>query len=66
VVTHPARRHHRSGLSAAWHRSVRRFERGSDAIVGALGPLLLVVLILAVLGGIGLLGYRGVRRAQSS
>jgi hypothetical protein len=64
-VQHLAR-HHRSGLSAAWHRSISRFERGGDAIVGALGPLLLAVLILGVLAGIAALAYRGVRRAPSS
>jgi Domain of unknown function (DUF4349) len=59
-----AARHHKSnGIGAAWHRSVRRFQRGIDSIVGALGPLVLVLLILAVLLGIGIFGYRGVRRA---
>ncbi|HTW20561.1 MAG TPA: DUF4349 domain-containing protein [Mycobacteriales bacterium] len=57
--------HHKGGIGKAWHDSVSRFARGFDAIVGALGPLLLVVLVLAVLAGIATLGYRGVRRATS-
>jgi hypothetical protein len=58
--------HHKpNGIGAAWHRSINRFARGFDAIVGALGPLLLAVMILAVLAGIGSLGYRGVRKATS-
>jgi uncharacterized protein DUF4349 len=58
VVTH----HKQGGIGKAWHSSVSRFNRGFDAIVGALGPLLLAVLVLAALAGIGRLGYRGVRR----
>jgi hypothetical protein len=57
-----ARHHKHNGIGAAWHRSISRFARGFDDIVGALGPLLLAVLVLAVLAGIGALGYRGVRR----
>jgi hypothetical protein len=53
------------GIGAAWHRSIDRFARGFDAIVGALGPLVLAVLVLAVLIGVGGLGYRGVRKATS-
>lgn len=55
--------HQRHGIGKAWHTSVQRFTRGIDAIVAALGPLLLAVLILSVLIGIVALGYRGVRRA---
>ncbi|HEX3824417.1 MAG TPA: DUF4349 domain-containing protein [Mycobacteriales bacterium] len=51
------------GIGAAWHRSINRFARGFDAIVGALGPLVLAVLVLGLLAGIGGLGYRGVRKA---
>jgi hypothetical protein len=58
-----AHQHKSNGIGAAWHRSVRRFQRGFDSIVGALGPLLLVLLILGVLVGIAGFGYRGVRRA---
>jgi Domain of unknown function (DUF4349) len=57
VVHHP-----RGGLGAAWHTSISRFNRGFDAIVSGLGPLLLAVLILGVLAAIAALGYRGVRR----
>jgi hypothetical protein len=56
---------HRSGIGAAWHRSVHRFSVGVDALVGLLGPLLLAVLLVAILAGIGLLGYRGMRRVLS-
>jgi hypothetical protein len=55
--------HHTSGgIGKAWHTSIDRFSRGFDAIVSALGPLLLAILLLALLAGIGVLGYRGVRR----
>jgi Domain of unknown function (DUF4349) len=54
--------HHRGGLGQAWHTSISRFNRGFDAIVSALGPLLLAVLLLGVLAAIAALGYRGVRR----
>jgi hypothetical protein len=63
VVTHAAS--HRSGIGAAWHRSVHRFSVGFDAVVGVLGPLLLALLLIAILAGIGLLGYRGMRRVLS-
>jgi hypothetical protein len=56
---------HRSGISAAWHRSIHRFTVGFDAVVGVLGPLLLAVLLAAILAGIGVLGYRGMRRVLS-
>lgn len=59
-------RHKAHGIGAAWHRSINRFSRGFDAIVGALGTLVLVVLVLAVLAGIGGLGYRGIRRATGT
>jgi Domain of unknown function (DUF4349) len=59
-------RHHKAnGIGAAWHRSITRFQRGFDAIVGALGPLLLVLLILGAFGGVALLGYRGIRRVNA-
>jgi hypothetical protein len=63
TVVHVARHHKRTGIGLAWHNSISRFARGFDAIVGALGPLLLAILVLAVLAGIARLGYRGVRRA---
>lgn len=62
VVNH---HHKQGGIGKAWHTSISRFNRGFDAIVSALGPLLLVILVLAVLAGIGGLGYRAVRRATS-
>jgi hypothetical protein len=54
-----------TGIGAAWHRSVHRFSVGLDAVVGALGPLLLAVLLLAVVAAIGLGGYRGTRRVMA-
>jgi hypothetical protein len=63
-VLTPVRHHHKpNGIGAAWHRSINRFARGFDAIVGALGPLLLALMILAVFAAIAALGYRGIRRA---
>lgn len=64
-VTVTATHHKHSGIGQAWHRSISRFCRGFDAILGALGPILLVVLVLGALLGVGRLGYRGVRRATS-
>jgi hypothetical protein len=52
----------RTGIGAAWHRSIHRFSVGFDAVVGILGPLVLALLLLALLAAIGLLGYRGTRR----
>lgn len=54
--------HHRSGMSAAVHRSVTRFVNGIEAIIGVLGPLLLVLLIVGVVLLGGRLVYRLVRR----
>jgi hypothetical protein len=61
-ATAVAKHHPHNGSGAAWHRSISRFARGFDDIVGALGPLLLAILVLSVLAGIAALGYRGVRR----
>lgn len=58
----PVAAHHRSGMSAAVHRSVTRFVNGIEAIVGVLGPILLVLVVVAVLLGLGRLGYRLLRR----
>jgi hypothetical protein len=58
--------HQRTGLAKAWHTSVKRFASGVEAIIGALGPILLVLLVLGVLALIAHLGYRSVRRATSS
>lgn len=54
--------HHRSGMSAALHRSVDRFVNGIEAIVGILGPLLLVLLLVALAFVVGRVGYRLLRR----
>jgi hypothetical protein len=56
------RHHRRHGIAKAWHTSIRRFTRGVDVIVGALGPLLLALLILAFLAVIARLGLRGIQR----
>ena len=50
--------HHQSGMSKAFHRSLDRFVNGIEAIVGIIGPLLLVALI----AGLGYLVFRAVYR----
>jgi hypothetical protein len=55
--------HQRHGIGKAWHTSVQRFTRGTDAIIAALGTLLLVLLVIAAFAAISLLGYRVMRRA---
>lgn len=55
AVIHP---HHRSGWSKAWHNSTSRFNRGIQAIIGGLGPLLLALILLALLYAIGRLILR--------
>ncbi|HEU5034939.1 MAG TPA: DUF4349 domain-containing protein [Mycobacteriales bacterium] len=54
--------HHESGFVRAVDRSVSRFVRGVEAIVGVIGPILLalILIVLAWLGG--RLGYRLLRR----
>ena len=54
--------HHRSGMSAAFHRSLDRFVNGIEAIVGIIGPLLLIALIAGVAWLAGRPLYRRVRR----
>jgi hypothetical protein len=54
--------HHQSGMSKALHRSVDRFVNGIEAIIGIIGPLLLVVLVVAFSLLVGRLGYRRLRR----
>jgi hypothetical protein len=54
--------HHQSGMSKAFHRSLDRFVNGIEAIVGILGPLLLVALLLGLAFAVGGLVYRRVRR----
>jgi hypothetical protein len=63
AVATTIKHHHRSGWSTAWHDSTGRFNRGLQAIVGALGPLLLALIVLAVLYGIGRIVLRGRRIA---
>ena len=58
VVNH---HHKQGGIGKAWHTSISRFNRGFDAIVGALGPLLLVILVLAGAGG-----HRGIGLPRSA
>jgi Domain of unknown function (DUF4349) len=62
ITTH----HTQSGLGQAWHRSVHRFNRGIDALVAGLGPLLFVLLLLGALALIGRLAWIGVRRYSST
>ena len=50
--------HHESGMSKAFHRSLDRFVHGIEAIVGIIGPLLLVALI----AGLGYVIFRLVYR----
>ena len=54
--------HHKSGFAKAVDRSVSRFVHGIEAIIGVIGPILLVLLIVAF-GWIAVrLGYRRFRR----
>jgi Domain of unknown function (DUF4349) len=55
--------HRPSGIGHAWHKSVSRFNRGFDSIVGALGPLLLALLVLFAVIAVAGVGYLGLRRA---
>jgi hypothetical protein len=54
--------HHESGFSKAVHRSVSRFVHGVEAIIGAIGPIVLVLLLLAFGWLFAKVGYRIVRR----
>jgi hypothetical protein len=58
--------HDRHGLSKAWHTSISRFNRGIDAIVSALGPLLLAGLLIGAAVLIARIGLKGARRHRSS
>jgi len=58
TVTKMAVVHHQSGMSKAFHRSLSRFVHGIEAIVGIIGPLLLV----ALLAGLGYLVFRSLYR----
>ena len=61
AVTH----HKHGGIGAAWHKSVSRFTRGFDAIVSALGPLLLAAILLALVGLAVRFAVRRTRRATT-
>jgi hypothetical protein len=54
--------HHQSGISKAFHRSVDRFLNGVEAIVAALGPILLAVLLIGFGWLAARFGYRVLRR----
>jgi hypothetical protein len=54
--------HHKSGLHKAVDRSVSRFVHGIEAIIGIIGPLLLVALIVGVGWLAARFGYRRLRR----
>jgi hypothetical protein len=54
--------HHKSGLHKAVDRSVSRFVHGIEAIIGIIGPLLLVALIVGVAWLAARFGYRRLRR----
>lgn len=54
--------HHQSGISKAVHRSVSRFVHGVEAIIGAIGPIVLVLLLLGLGWLLAKVGYRVVRR----
>jgi hypothetical protein len=61
TVTH----HHRGGWSTAWHNSTGRFNRGLQAIIGGLGPLLLALLLMGVVFVIASFAARRLRRRAS-
>jgi hypothetical protein len=50
--------HQQSGMSRAVHRSWNRFVNGVEAIVGIIGPLLLVALLAAIFWLVGRFAYR--------
>jgi hypothetical protein len=54
--------HHKSGLRKAVDRSVSRFVHGIEAIIGIIGPLLLVALLVGVAWLAARFGYRRLRR----
>jgi hypothetical protein len=53
---------HRNGFVRAVDRSVSRFVRGVEAIVGALGPIVLVLLLVGLTALVARFGYRRLRR----
>ena len=54
--------HEKSGLAEAVDRSVSRFVHGIEAIIAAIGPVLLVLLVLAIGWLVARVGYRLLRR----
>jgi hypothetical protein len=54
--------HHKSGLHKAVDRSVSRFVHGIEAIIGIIGPVLLVALIVGFAWLAARFGYRRLRR----
>lgn len=54
--------HHQSGLGKAVHRSVSRFVHGVEAIIGIIGPIVLVLLLIVLGWLLTKVGYRVVRR----
>ena len=54
--------HHKSGLHKAVDRSVSRFVHGIEAIIGIIGPLLLVALLVGIGWLVARFGYRRLRR----
>ena len=55
-------KHHQSGLAKAVDRSVGRFVRGVEAIIGVIGPILLVLMVVALGWLAARFGYRVLRR----
>jgi hypothetical protein len=53
----------RTGINKAWHTSVSRFNHGVNAIVGALGPLLLALILIGLAFVIVKVAMRRSRRA---
>jgi hypothetical protein len=62
VVAETTPVHHKSGLHKAFDRSVSRFVHGIEAIIGAIGPIVLVLLLIGLGWLLAKVGYRIVRR----
>ncbi|HEX4654904.1 MAG TPA: DUF4349 domain-containing protein [Mycobacteriales bacterium] len=62
AITETVPVHHKSGLHKALDRSVSRFVHGIEAIIGILGPVLLVLLIVGLGWLAARFGYRRLRR----
>lgn len=59
---HSAVVHHQSGIGKAVDRSVSRFVHGVEAIIGVIGPIVLVLLLIGLGWLLAKVGYRIVRR----